>query len=70
MKRKIMLMKKNYYKLYGQDSLEQLSEDFGRVVLISSHADNWQPKSKYKELDGTIKGIFDNAATNAIQMVK
>lgn len=58
--------KNNYFKLYGQDSLEQLSKEFDRVVLVSSHADNWQPESKYKELDETIKGIFDNAATNAI----
>lgn len=60
--------KNNYYKLYGQDSLENLSNEFDRVTLISSHADNWdwQSEPKFKNLDTTINGIFDNAATNAI----
>lgn len=58
--------KNNYFKLYGQDTLENLSVEFERVILVSSHADNWQPKPTFEELNNTIRGIFDNAATNAI----
>lgn len=58
--------KKNYYKLYGQDTLETLSYEYQKVILVSSHADNWQDKPMFNDLGGTINGIFDNAATNAI----
>lgn len=60
---------KKRYRLYAQDELEVLAKDFSSVVLVSSHADNLQKKAvfeKYKTEKGIIlKGIFDNAATNA-----
>ena len=62
---------KKRYRVYAQDELEVLAKDFSSVVLVSSHADNLQKKAvfeKYKTEKGIIlKGIFDNAATNAIQ---
>lgn len=59
---------KNYYRLYAQDSLKNISKEFSRVILVSSHADNLQNVSSYEEnlTHGFINGCFDNASTNAV----
>lgn len=59
---------KNYYRLYAQDSLENISKEFPRVLLVSSHADNLQNASSYDDESkpGFINGCFDNASTNAV----
>ena len=59
----------NYYRLYAQDTLENLSKEYSRIVLVSSHADNLQDCSSYDDSEpGFINGCFDNAAT-AIQII-
>lgn len=58
--------KKNYYKLYGQMKLEDLSKEYDRVILVSSHADNLQSEPRYQDVGDEIRGIFDNAGTNAV----
>ena len=59
---------KNYYRLYAQDTLENISKEYSRILLVSSHADNVQNSSSYNDNSnpGFINGCFDNAATNAI----
>ncbi|SCY03610.1 Peptidase family M28 [Lachnospiraceae bacterium XBB2008] len=57
---------KDYYRLYAQDSLENLSKEFSEILLVSSHADNLQKCSSYDDRTEYIKGCFDNAATNAV----
>lgn len=59
---------KKYYRLYAQDTLENLSKEYSRIVLVSSHADNLQECSSYDEESdpGYINGCFDNASTNAV----
>lgn len=57
---------KGYYRLYGQDNLMNLSKKFDKIVLVSSHADNWQAYPRYEDRGETINGIFDNASTNAV----
>lgn len=59
---------RKYYRLYGRDTLPELAKRYNNIVVVSSHADNKhrQTASRYEDKGETIKGIFDNAATNAV----
>ena len=65
-KYKLINGKKNYYKLYGQMELEDLAKEYDRAILVSSHADNLQPESRFLDMGDNIRGTFDNAGTNAV----
>lgn len=62
---KLIAGKNNYFKLYGQASLEELADKYNKVVLVSSHADNLQMEPKFDDRGAMINGIFDNSSTNA-----
>jgi len=58
---------KKYYRLYAQDSLENLKEKYDKITIISSHADNLQGVSSFKKIsEDLVNGCFDNASTNAV----
>lgn len=59
---------KNYYRLYAQDTLENLAEEYNDIILVSSHADNRQEASSYddKSDPGYLNGCFDNSSTNSV----
>lgn len=56
------VQKEPLYYLYSQ---KKLSETEGPVLVISTHADCLQPDAVFKDGKEKIRGIFDNAITNA-----
>lgn len=54
-------VRKKIFHLYAQEDIEHLNH----VLLISSHADCLQPNALFEDHGDCLRGIFDNALTNA-----
>lgn len=55
-------VRKKIFHLYAQKGIENLEN----ILLISSHADCLQPEAVFEDHGDYLRGIFDNALTNAV----